>query len=178
MRDCGSRARTLRLAATPGAPAEPPVRPSTQGMLPFRGRRLAGAPRPAACWAARLGACAFFSPTAGCPATKGSMFPHWNAAGRSWVLTPAQSSAPSRSDHHRGMLALSALSASAFVLQRPFPPASVQHVAAAPSSLVMSHDARATDRRTALGLASAAAAAASAPLPPPPPLGRAAPGRT
>ena len=24
---------TLRLAATPGAPAEPPVRPSTQGML-------------------------------------------------------------------------------------------------------------------------------------------------
>ena len=76
------------------------------------------------------------------------------------------------------MLALSALSASAFVLQRPFPPASVQQVAAAPSSLVMSQDARATDRRTALGLASAAAAAASAPLPPPPPLGRAAPGRT
>ena len=33
VRDCGSRARTLRLVATPGAPAEPPVRPSTQGML-------------------------------------------------------------------------------------------------------------------------------------------------
>ena len=35
---------------------------------PLRGRRLAGAPRPA-CWAARLGACAFVSPTAGCPVT-------------------------------------------------------------------------------------------------------------
>jgi hypothetical protein len=33
MRDCGSRVRTLRLVATPGAPAEPPARPSTQGML-------------------------------------------------------------------------------------------------------------------------------------------------
>ena len=33
VRDCGSRARTLWLVATPGAPAEPPVRPSTQGML-------------------------------------------------------------------------------------------------------------------------------------------------
>ena len=51
VRDCGSRARTLRLAATPGAPAEPPVRPSTQGMLTISRRRLAaGAPRPA-CWA-------------------------------------------------------------------------------------------------------------------------------
>ena len=55
------------------------------------------------------------------------------------------------------MLALAALSATAFVLQRPLPPASVQHVAAAPSSLVMAQDARATDRRTALGLAGAAA---------------------
>ena len=60
------------------------------------------------------------------------------------------------------MLALAALSATAFVLQRPLPPASVQHVAASPSSLVMAQDARATDRRTALGLAGAAAAASAA----------------
>ena len=64
------------------------------------------------------------------------------------------------------MLALAALSATAFVLQRPLPPASVQHVAAAaPSSLVMAQDARATDRRTALGLAGAAAAASVAVTP-------------
>jgi hypothetical protein len=62
------------------------------------------------------------------------------------------------------MFALSALSASAFVLQRPTPSACVQHVAASatPSSLVMSQDARGTDRRTALGLAGAAAASAPA----------------
>ena len=63
------------------------------------------------------------------------------------------------------MLALAALSATAFVLQRPLPPASVQHVASAPSSLVMAQDARATDRRTALGLAGAAAAASVAVTP-------------
>ena len=69
VRGCGSRARTSRLVATPGMRAAPPVRPSTQEMLTIsRGRRLAGAPRPA-CRAARLGACAFFSPTAGCPLT-------------------------------------------------------------------------------------------------------------
>jgi cyclophilin family peptidyl-prolyl cis-trans isomerase len=58
------------------------------------------------------------------------------------------------------MFALSALSASAFVLQRPTPTTCVQHAAASatPSALVMSQDARGTDRRTALGLAGAAAA--------------------
>merc|ERR1719272_1486557 len=59
------------------------------------------------------------------------------------------------------MFALSALSATAFVLQRASP-TSVQHVAAAASpaaSLVMTHDVRGTDRRTALGLVAGAAAA-------------------
>jgi len=58
------------------------------------------------------------------------------------------------------MLALTVLSATAFVLQRPTPTSCVQHAAAATSSsLLMSHgDVRGTDRRTALGLAGAAAA--------------------
>ena len=61
------------------------------------------------------------------------------------------------------MFALSALSATAFLLQRASP-TSVQHVAAAPSaSLVMTHDVRGTDRRTALGLVAGAAAAGAPP---------------
>jgi hypothetical protein len=56
------------------APAEPPVRPSTQGMLTISRSPPRPAPRPA-CWAARLGACAFFPPTAGCPATRVNVAP-------------------------------------------------------------------------------------------------------
>lgn len=60
------------------------------------------------------------------------------------------------------MFVLAALSATAFVLQRPSPTTCVQHAAAvaAPPALMSLGDVRGTDRRTALGLAGAAAASA------------------